>query len=150
MTAAELLTVLTAVICCGALLNSLTPLLLWRRALAERPGHSTKPSALHQASAAGTGSMQNCRCEQKLQDVHARSGARLLHCWTRWCNSNLPPKFETSDGIFWAGWRGELSEWARTAVWSSLKHEPCQHEQGYAFKPELVLPLTHIEKGFSF
>lgn len=51
MTAAELLTVLTAVICCGALLNSLTPVLLWRRALAERPGHSTKPPALHQASA---------------------------------------------------------------------------------------------------
>lgn len=30
-----------------------------------------------------------------------------------------------------------------------IKHNLSQHEQGYAFKPILVLPLTHIEKGFS-
>lgn len=59
----------------------------------------------------GNGSMLNCRWEQKLQDVHGHSSSPpLLHCWALWCSSNLPAKFQTSDRIFWKGWRLENAQ----------------------------------------
>lgn len=51
MTAADLITVLTAVIYSAALLNPLTHILLWQQPLADVPGYNGEPSTLHQLSA---------------------------------------------------------------------------------------------------